>query len=84
MVEVQKEQKVVHTGPYGFIHWYIFDTDCIALALQSWIAVLVALAIFGMTFGHRLLSEEKFLIKELSNVFSHQMTHTKRIIPFII
>lgn len=89
VIGVQANQKVVQIGPYRFVrhpsYTGIFLIQVgIALALQSWAAVLAAGIIFGLVYGHRMLSEEKFLVKELGNDYLQYMNRTKRIIPFLV
>lgn len=89
VIGVQAGQKVVQTGPYRLIRHPSYTGILmiqigIALAFQTWAAVLVAGLSFGLTYGHRMLSEEKFLTRELGDSYVEYMKHTKRIIPFLI
>jgi len=89
VIGIQANQKVVQSGPYRFVRHPSYTGILliqigIALTLQSWAAVLAAGAIFGLTYGHRMLSEEKFLVRELGNDYVQYMSRTKRIIPFLI
>jgi protein-S-isoprenylcysteine O-methyltransferase Ste14 len=85
----QKEQKVVEAGPYRLIR----NPSCtgvlivyvgIGLAVQSLVAVLMYIAIFGIVYGHRFFVEEEVLINELGNSYVDYMKRTKRIIPYLV
>jgi protein-S-isoprenylcysteine O-methyltransferase Ste14 len=89
VIGVQKEQKVVQTGPYRLIRHpsytgHLLMMVGIGLAVQSWGAVLAVLLIFGLAYGHRMLVEEKVLISEIGNSYVEYMKRTKRVIPFLI
>jgi protein-S-isoprenylcysteine O-methyltransferase Ste14 len=89
VIGVQENQKVVQTAPYSLIRHPSYTGILliqigIALVLQSWVAVIAAGTTFGLAYGHRMLNEEKILIKELGNDYMQYMDHTKRIIPFLI
>lgn len=89
VIGVQEKQRVIQSGPYCVIRHpsytgLLLIQVGVALALQSWAAVLVVVTIFGLVYGHRMLSEEKFLVKELGDNYVEYMKHTKRIIPFLI
>ena len=85
---VQKEQKVVESGPYRLIRHPSYTGVLIflagmGLALQSWAAVLVNIAIFAVAYGYRMFVEEKVLISELGNNYVEYMKRTKRVIPYL-
>ena len=89
MIGVQKEQKVVDTGPYHLIRHPSYTGALIfyvgmGLAVQSWAAVLVAVIVFGAVYGYRIFVEEKVLINELGNNYVDYKKRTKRIIPFLV
>lgn len=89
VIGVQKEQKVVQTGPYRLIRHPSYTGILLlwvgaAFAFQSWLALLGAGLIFGLAYGHRIVFEEKFLIKELGENYVEYMKSSKRIIPFLI
>lgn len=86
---VQKDQTVVQTGPYCLIRHPSYTGILLiqvgfALVFQSWIAAIVAAISFGLVYGYRMLTEEKFLVKELGDKYMEYMKRTKRIIPFLI
>ncbi len=89
MIGVQKEQKVVDTGPYHLIRHPSYTGALIfyvgmGLSMQSWAAALVEVIVFGIVYGYRIFVEEKVLINELGNNYVEYKKRTKRIIPFII
>jgi len=89
VIGVQKEQKVVDSGPYHWIRHPSYTGALIfyagmGLAVQSWAAVLVDVAIFGLVYGYRIFIEEKVLISELGNSYAEYMKRTKRLIPKIV
>jgi protein-S-isoprenylcysteine O-methyltransferase Ste14 len=88
-IGVQKEHKVVETGPYRLIRHPSYTGVLIfyvgmGLAVQSFASILVAAAIFGIAYGYRIFVEEKVLISELGNNYAEYMKRTKRIIPYIM
>jgi len=89
VIGVQKEQKVVETGPYRLVRHPSYTGALlilvgIGLAVQSWGAALVAVIIFGLVYGYRMLAEEKVLTSELGNSYVEYMERTKRILPFLL
>jgi protein-S-isoprenylcysteine O-methyltransferase Ste14 len=88
-IGVQKEQKVVETGPYRLIRHPSYTGELIflagmGLAVQSWAATLVNITMFAIVYGHRIFVEEKVLISELGNSYLEYMKRTKRVIPKIV
>ena len=88
VIGVQKEQKVVDSGPYSLIRHPSYTGALIfyvgmGLSMQSWAATLVAVIVFGIVYGYRIFVEEKVLINELGNNYVEYKKRTKRIIPFI-
>lgn len=89
VVGVQQDQTVVQNGPYRLIRHPSYTGILLilvgfAFVFQCWAAVLVAVLSFGLAYGHRMLTEERFLVRELGNKYVEYMRHTKRIIPFLI
>lgn len=87
IIEVDKDQKVISTGPYGIIRHPMYSGAFLmllfsAIALGSYWALLsVVLLIF--TIVARLLDEEKFLSKNLSGYNEYCQKIHYRLIPFI-
>lgn len=89
VIGVQKEQKVVEAGPYRLIRHPSYTGVLIFLsgmgiAVQSWAAALVNIAIFGVAYGYRLFVEERILIRELGASYVDYMKRTKRVIPYLL
>jgi protein-S-isoprenylcysteine O-methyltransferase Ste14 len=88
VIGVQKEQKVVESGPYRLIRHPSYTGVLIFLvgmgvALQSWAAALLNVVIFALAYGYRIFIEEKVLIRELGTSYVEYMRRTKRVIPYI-
>jgi protein-S-isoprenylcysteine O-methyltransferase len=89
VIGIQEGQKVVQAGPYRLIRHPSYAGILliqlgIALALQSWGAVVVVGLSFSLAYGHRILYEERFLAQELGDSYLEYMKHTKRIIPLLL
>jgi protein-S-isoprenylcysteine O-methyltransferase Ste14 len=88
VIGVQKEQKVVESGPYRLIRHPSYTGVLIffggmGLAVQSWAAILMDITLFGIVYGYRMFVEEKVLISELGNSYVEYMKRTKRVIPYL-
>jgi protein-S-isoprenylcysteine O-methyltransferase Ste14 len=88
VIGVQKEQKVIDSGPYRLIRHPSYTGVLIFLAgmgvaLLSWAAVIVNVAIFAIAYGYRIFVEEKVLIRELGTSYVEYIKRTKRVIPYI-
>lgn len=86
---IQKNQKVVKSGPYRLIRHpsytgVLMISAGIGMAVQSWGAAIIAVLLFAITYGHRMKVEEKILISELGESYVRYMKHTKRIIPYVV
>lgn len=89
VIGIQKGQSVVRSGPYRLIRHpsyagLLLIQLGIAFSFQSGLAVLVAVAAFGLAYGHRMISEERFLERELGDDYANYTKSTKRLIPFLI
>lgn len=89
VIGIQKGQSVVQSGPYRLIRHPSYTGLLliqlgIAFSFQSGLAVLVAVAAFGLAYGHRMISEERFLERELGDDYANYTKSTKRLIPFLI
>ena len=56
----------------------------LALAVQSWGALLVLLGVFSISYGYRMRVEEKALLSQLGEDYASYLKRTKRLIPYII
>jgi len=88
-VGVQEGQAVVERGPYRLIRHPAYTGLLLAIiglgfVLQSWGAVLVLIALFGVGFGYRIHVEEAFLTSKLGNEYVTYTKRTKRLIPYVL
>jgi len=88
-VRVAEDHRVVVRGPYRLVRHPSYTGVLItfiglALAVQSSGALLVLLAVFGVSYGYRMRVEERVLLSELGQDYAEYMKRTKRLIPFLI
>ncbi len=88
-VRVAEDHRVVVMGPYRLVRHPSYTGVLItfiglALAVQSSGALLVLLAVFGVSYGYRMRVEERVLQSELGQDYAEYMKRTKRLIPFLI
>jgi len=88
-VRVAEDHRVVVKGPYRLVRHPSYAGVLItfiglALAVQSWGALLVLLTVFGVSHGYRMRVEERVLQSELGQDYAEYMKRTKRLIPFLI
>jgi len=88
-VQIVEDHKVVEKGPYRLVRHPSYTGVLITfiglgLAVQSGGALLVLLVVFSVSFGYRMLVEERTLLSELGQDYASYMKRTKRIIPFLI
>ena len=88
-VKVAEDHKVIDKGPYKVIRHPSYTGILITFmglgfAVQSAGALVVLLALYGISFGYRISVEEKTLLSELGKDYGDYMKRTKRIIPFLI
>ena len=88
-VRVAEDHRVVVKGPYRLVRHPSYTGVLItfiglALAVQSWGALLVLLTVFGVSYGYRMRVEERVLQSELGLDYAEYMKRTKRLIPFLI
>ena len=86
---VAEDHLVVMKGPYRLVRHPSYTGVLItfiglALAVQSWGALLVLLTVFGVSYGYRMRVEERVLQSELGLDYAEYMKRTKRLIPFLI
>ena len=86
-VEVDEEQKVIDSGPYGIVRhpMYVGVTTLYALsplALGSYWSLIPSMLIIPIIVA-RILSEEKILVKYLPGYTEYQQRVKYRLIPFV-
>jgi len=87
-VQVQREHRVVNTGPYRLLRHpgyagVLFGLVGLGLALQSWVSLLVLLLATTTALAYRARIEEKFLVAELGDEYVLYMARTKRLLPYV-
>ncbi len=87
IIEVDKKQKVISTGPYAVVRHPMYSGALIMLlgvspALGSWWGLLTFIPITTVIIV-RLLDEEKFLVKNLPGYVEYKKKVKSRLIPFI-
>jgi protein-S-isoprenylcysteine O-methyltransferase Ste14 len=87
-VGVQEGQTVVDRGPYRLVRHPAYTGSLLTMVglgfvLQSWGAVLVLIAFFGVAFGYRIHVEEEVLTSKLGDEYVAYVKKTKRLIPFV-
>jgi protein-S-isoprenylcysteine O-methyltransferase Ste14 len=87
-VRITEDHKVVSNGPYRLVRHPSYTglllSFCgLALALESWGALLVILLVYAIVIGYRMSVEEKLLEAQLGDDYRAYMKRTKRLIPYI-
>ena len=88
-VGVQEDQVVVDRGPYRLVRHPAYTGSLLTIVglgfvLQSWGAVLVLIAFFGVAFGYRIHVEEEVLTSKLGDEYVAYAKKTKRLIPYVL
>jgi len=88
-VGVQEGQAVVNSGPYRLVRHPAYTGSLLTMVglgfvLQSWGAVLVLIAFFGVAFGYRIHVEEEILTSKLGDEYVAYANRTKRLIPYVL
>ena len=89
MIGIQRDQKVVESGPYRLIRHPSYAGVLlillgIAASMLSLAAVFAAFLLFWLGYGYRMLVEERVLVSELGDSYVGYMRRTKRVIPFLL
>lgn len=87
IVEIQKDHKIISTGPYAVVRHPMYIGALIMIfgtpiALGSWWGIIACIVI-TITIIVRILEEEKFLTKNLHGYSGYQKKVKYRLIPFI-
>ena len=88
-VGVQEGQAVVDRGPYRLVRHPAYTGSLLTMVglgfvLQSWEAVIVLIAFFGVAFGYRIHVEEAVLTFKLGVEYVAYAKRTKRLIPYVL
>jgi protein-S-isoprenylcysteine O-methyltransferase Ste14 len=87
-VRIAQDHRVVDSGPYRLVRHPSYTGALttfigLALALESWGALIVILAMFALVFGYRIRVEETALESQLGDDYRSYMKRTKRLIPYL-
>ncbi len=87
IVEVEKEQEVITTGPYSIVRHPMYTGTIVMflftpLALGSWWAI-IAFALWPVVLVFRIFDEERVLMKDLKGYKEYCEKTRYRLIPFV-
>jgi len=87
IVEVEKEQEVITTGPYSIVRHPMYTGTIVMflftpLALGSWWAI-IAFALWPVVLVYRIFDEERVLMKDLKGYKEYCEKTCYRLIPFV-
>lgn len=87
IVEVEKEQEVITTGPYSIVRHPMYTGTIVMflftpLALGSWWAI-IAFALWPVVLVYRIFDEERVLMKDLKGYKEYSEKTRYRLIPFV-
>ena len=87
-VELERNQKVVRTGPYRYIRHPSYSgmiLFCIGYGLvaQNWLSLLVAVVLPTVSLLHRITIEEAVMVQGIGTEYQEYQKKTKRLIPVI-
>jgi protein-S-isoprenylcysteine O-methyltransferase Ste14 len=85
-VTVEKDQRVVQTGPYRLLRHpgyagFLLALAGVGLALDNWLSlgILVTVPLVGIV--ARIAAEEHALVRELGDAYRSYSAHTRRLVP---
>jgi protein-S-isoprenylcysteine O-methyltransferase Ste14 len=87
-VRASSDQQVVTRGAYSFVRHPSYTAAIIlnigtALALGSWLSVIVLVVGSILVYGYRISVEERALLSEIGQPYRDFMRTRKRLIPFV-
>ncbi len=87
-VELERDQKVVRTGPYRYIRHPSYSgmiLFCIGYGLvaQNWLSLAAAVVLPTVSLLHRIMIEEAAMAQGIGNEYQQYQKKTKRLIPMI-
>jgi protein-S-isoprenylcysteine O-methyltransferase Ste14 len=88
-VKVQSDHRIVEVGPYRLLRHPSYSGLLlvllgIALALQTWVGLVINILVFALVFGYRIYVEEKALRGALGERYIAYSKRTKRLIPYVL
>jgi protein-S-isoprenylcysteine O-methyltransferase Ste14 len=87
-VSIEKEHRVIDTGPYRFVRHPSYTGALIAflgfgLCLGNWLSILLLMLPITAAFLWRIRIEEQALIDALGEDYRAYMRRTARLVPFV-
>lgn len=87
-IQVQKDHKVIQTGPYKYIRHPSYTAALISvlgysITLNNWLSLIILFAFVSIAVYQRIIAEEKVLAKELGKDYQNYQKRTKKLIPGI-
>jgi protein-S-isoprenylcysteine O-methyltransferase Ste14 len=88
-LELREQHALVKTGVYRFVRHPMYSSFFLLgaaqmLLLPNWFAGLAGVAGAGILFVFRVRREEQMMLESFGDDYRSYMTHTKRIVPWII
>jgi protein-S-isoprenylcysteine O-methyltransferase Ste14 len=88
-LEIRNEHRLVSTGIYRFIRHPMYSSFFLMaiaqlLLLPNWFAGATGLVGVGMLYAFRIRQEERMMIERFGAEYRNYMTHTARLIPWLV
>ena len=88
VVNIQKDQRIIQTGPYKLIRHpsytgLLIEVVGVGLFLSNWISTIIIFILLFSSLTYRIKIEEKVLINEFGSEYSNYIRNTKKLIPYI-
>jgi protein-S-isoprenylcysteine O-methyltransferase Ste14 len=88
-LELREQHALVKTGVFRFIRHPMYSSFFLLglaqmLLLPNWFAGLAGIAGAGTLFAFRVRREEQMMLESFGDDYRTYMTHTKRIVPWIV
>lgn len=88
-LELREQHALVKTGVFRFIRHPMYSSFFLLglaqmLLLPNWFAGLAGIAGAGILFAFRVRREEQMMLDSFGDDYRAYMTHTKRIVPWIV
>jgi protein-S-isoprenylcysteine O-methyltransferase Ste14 len=88
-LEIRKDHRLITTGVYQLIRHPMYSSFfLLALAqillLPNWLAGACGLVAIGALYGFRVSQEEQMMLECFGNEYRYYVSHTKRLIPWIL
>jgi len=88
-LEVREQHALVKSGVYRLVRHPMYSSFFLLgvaqmLLLANWFAGLAGVVGAGILFGFRVRREEQMMLESFGDDYRSYMTHTKRIIPWVV